>query len=217
VLQQIKAYDDAGLRYHFELYPAEDHMVYATQDGFSSAIDALGGTPERVTNPTTVDFRWFPNLARADFGIGPTGAYWIRDLAARSSAPGTLAHVVATSGAIPAQPYTVTKQPGADVPGDPTPALVVDNVWTPLAGAEPLAKPQLDLQLTDVRALAVDMARARLQRGVVTVVTDGPTALRLFHLRPGTLVKVGATAYRVDRAGSVTVPLRAGKTVLGIY
>ena len=30
----------AGLRFHFETYPTEDHLVYATQDGFSSEVVA---------------------------------------------------------------------------------------------------------------------------------------------------------------------------------
>lgn len=217
VLQQIKAYDDAGLRYHFELYPAEDHLVYATQDGFSTAIAALGGTPRRVTDPATVDYRWYPDLARADYGIGPTGAYWVRDLAARSAAPGTIAHVQATSGMRPAPAYAVVRNPGASVPGDPTPAVVVDNVWSPLAGATPARTPRLTLDLTDVGRLAVDLVRAGFgsgQRATVVVTSDGTTTLRLLGLRPGERVRWGAATTTADGSGAADVRLAKGSTTL---
>ncbi len=214
VLQQVHAFDAAGERYHFELYPAEDHMVYATQDGFSTAIAALGGTPRRVRNPGTVAFSWYPHLARPEFGIGPTGAYWVRGLRARSSAPGTLARVVAVSGMLPMPPYTVERQPGASAPGDPTPAVVVDNRWVPTGAPAPRPQPRMTLTLRDVAALAVDCSRARLQRGTVSVTTDGTTLLRLTGLRPGTrALSGGRTVAVAGRDGVLTLPLTTGRHV----
>ena len=66
----------------------EDHLVYATQDGFSTVVSQIGDA-RRTTNPGTVDYRWYPHLTRADLGIGTTGDYWVRQPVARSSVAGS--------------------------------------------------------------------------------------------------------------------------------
>jgi hypothetical protein len=202
VLQQIRAFDDAGLRYHFEAYPVEDHLVYAVQDGFSSQVAKLGH-PTVVRDPGTIHYTWYPDLTDTDLGLGPTGVYWLRDLVARDRAPGRLATVDATSFARPAEPHVVVRTKTVAVPGDPTPAVVKDAVWKP-TGPKPAAKPILRLRLTDVSAVTVDLQRAGFgptRTVTATVTTDGPTTLRF--------VNHGAPAVVTVNAGTTTVTLPA--------
>ena len=216
VLQQVKAFDDAGLRYHFESYPTEDHLVYATQDGFSSVVSQIGNA-RRVVNPGTVDYRWYPNLSRADLGIGTTGDYWVRSPAARTSAAGSIASVKAVSGMRPEPAHTVVKSSSANVPGDPSPALVVDNRWQ--FGATPAAKATLALTTANVSRLTIDMVRAGFRPGqtsTVTAKTDAPTSLRLTGLAPNAPVRIGTTTVRADGSGVAVVPLPAGASTVRI-
>jgi hypothetical protein len=216
VFEHVRAFDRAGLRYHFESYPTEDHLVYATQDGFSSVVSQIGNT-RRSVNPGTVDYRWYPNLSRPDLGLGTTGAYWVRSPAARSSTPGSLASVQAVSGMRPEPTHTTVRTSSTNVPGDPSPALVVDNRWQ--YGATPAAKPTLSLTTTNVARLTVDMARAGFRPGQVstlTAQTDAPTTLRLTGLAPNAPVRVGTTTVRADGAGVAVTTLPAGTSVLRI-
>jgi hypothetical protein len=53
------------------LYPAEDHLVFATQNDFAPATSQLGHM-ERVHNPGSFTFSWYPDLDSPSLGIGPT-------------------------------------------------------------------------------------------------------------------------------------------------
>jgi pimeloyl-ACP methyl ester carboxylesterase len=214
VAEQVQAFDQAGLRYHFETYPTEDHLVYATQDGFSSVVSQIGNT-SRTRNPHTVDYRWYPHLSRADLGVGTTGDYWVRAPVARTSAAGSRASVLAVSGMRPEPVHTVVKHQSANVPGDPSPALVVDNTWQ--YGATPAPKSTLSLTTGNVTSLAVDMTRAGFQPGqasTITCRTDGHVTLRLLHLAPNTRVRVGSTTVHADGAGTAVVPLPGGASTV---
>ncbi|HZT64917.1 MAG TPA: alpha/beta hydrolase-fold protein [Acidimicrobiales bacterium] len=201
VVEQINAFLDAGLRIHAEIYPAEDHLVYGAQDGFSSEI-AQVGLAQKVVDPGTIHYSWYPDAARADFGIGPTGVYWIRAIVGRDRAPGALATIDATSGMRPDPRITPVRSQSANVPGDPTPALVVQQSWR--LGAAPAPTPQLSLRLTNVADLSVDLARAGFpagQRVSLTVVTDGAVVVRLLHA-DGTVssLSFGAGSHRLTLA-----------------
>ncbi|MCW2776955.1 MAG: Alpha/beta hydrolase family protein, partial [Frankiales bacterium] len=205
VLQQVQQFDTLGYRYHFELYPAEGHLDYAAQDAFASPTSQLGRTV-RAKAPATVDYTWYPDLTRADLGIGPTGAYWVRDLAARASAPGVLAHVVAHSAALPDHVLTVHKAQHLETPGDPSPAMVTDQTWQ-RGGLRPQS-PTLTLGLTDVRSLSVDGARAGLAsapRIALTVTSDGPSTVLLRGMRPGAVVVEGGRSHTVGSTGTLTL------------
>ncbi|HEU5035071.1 MAG TPA: prolyl oligopeptidase family serine peptidase [Mycobacteriales bacterium] len=214
VLQQIQTFDRLGYRYHFELYPAEDHLVYATQDGFSHAIAQLG-TTTRVRNPGHVTYRWYPVLRDPKLGIGPTGAYWVRGLRGRVSTGSALASVDATSYEL-ANPRVmqVNTQRNVDVPGDPTPALVTDNTWK--VGADQPRRPVLTVRASNVAALGLDMRRARITSGRLVVTTDGPTRLTLLHLPPETLIRGSGHATRVAEQGQVTLTLGKGRTTISL-
>ncbi len=208
VLEQVQQFDSLGYRYHFELYPAEGHLDYAAQDAFASPTSQLGRTI-RTKAPATVDYTWYPHLTRSDLGIGPTGAYWVRDLSARTTTPGTLAHVVARSAALPDHVITVHKAQTTVVPGDPSPAMVTDQTWQ--RGALKPQSPALSLALTGVRTLRVDAARAGLssaRRVALSVTTDGPTTLALSGLRPGAVVVLEGVSRTADAAGALRMSLR---------
>jgi predicted esterase len=209
-LEQVEAFDKLGYRYYAVLYPAEDHLVFASQNDFAPATSQLGDL-ERAHDPGSFTFTWYPDLDSSSLGIGPTGDYWVGGLQARTGTPGTLATVVADSGAIREPQETVEHHTGtAD---GPTPAVTDSLTWT--AGSTPPASQTLSLTLTDVAAVAVETTRAKLKCATITVTTDGDTALTLLQLRPESAVTEGGTTVATaSAAGSATVSLAAGTSVL---
>jgi hypothetical protein len=213
VLQQVQAIDTLGYRYYFELYPAEDHLVWATQDAFDSEIAQLGD-PRRTTNPPRITYTWYPHLTRADLGIGPTGVYWIRDLGARDSAPGTLAHLDAVA-ARPQPTITPVRTQNARIPGEATPSVVQQLTWQL---GQPTPAKAATLTLTNVARLAVDAVSAGLSDGGrLTVTTDGATRLTLTRLAPGTqLIVAGHRVATADRNGSAVLDVTKGATTITV-
>ena len=99
-VEQVEAFNKLGYRYYEVLYPAEDHLVFATQNDFAPATSQLGHL-ERVHNPGSFTFTWYPDLVSSSLASArPATTLWSA-LAARSSAPGTRATVNASSAAIP--------------------------------------------------------------------------------------------------------------------
>jgi Putative esterase len=209
-VEQVEAFDDLGYRYYAVLYPVEDHLVFATQNDFAPATSQLGQL-KRVQDPGSFTFSWYPDLDSSTLGIGPTGDYWISGLQARGSAPGELASVSASSAAIREPQETVEHQTGtAD---GPTPAVTDSFTWS--ADSVPRAHQTLTLTLTNVAALAVETARAKLKCATITVSSDGSTALTLLELRPeGAVTENGTTIASASPRGSASVPLSPGTTVL---
>jgi pimeloyl-ACP methyl ester carboxylesterase len=206
-LEQVEAFNKLGYRYYAVLYPAEDHLVFASQNDFAPATSQLGHL-ERVHNPGSFTFTWYPDLDSTSLGIGPTGDYWISGLQARTSAPGELATVKASSAAIP-EP-TETPEHHTGITSGPTPAVTDSLTWTP--GPAPAASQLLQINLSDVGALAVDTVSAGLTCASVVATTDGETALTLLRLRPGSTVTVssGGSSQTVPSSGRVTVAIAAG-------
>ncbi|MCW2606262.1 MAG: Alpha/beta hydrolase family protein, partial [Frankiales bacterium] len=204
VLEQVGRFDELGYRYHAEYYPGEGHIPYAAKDAFEVPTRQLGRTV-RAKAPAAIDHTWYPHLDRPELGIGTTGAYWVRDLTARSTAPGTLARVTARSRALPDAVITVHKATRTDVPGDPSPALVTDQTWQ-RHGFAPRSD-ALTLGLTGVRSLTVDAARAALGRAArvaLDVTTDGRSTVTFLGMRPGAVVAVqGAGTRTADSSGAV--------------
>jgi predicted esterase len=209
-LEQLEAFDKLGYRYYAVLYPAEDHLVFATQNDFAPASTQLGGL-ERVQDPASFTFSWYPDLDSSSLGIGPTGDYWISGLLARSSTPGELATVSASSAAIREPQETVEHHTGTT--DGPTPALTDSLTWT--AGASPPARQALTLNLKNVAALALDTVSAKLKCATATATTDGDTALTLLQLRPESAVSEnGTTLQTVPASGTATVELAAGTSTV---
>ena len=208
-VEQVEAFNKLGYRYYAVLYPAEDHMVFALQNDFAPATSQLGSL-ERVKTPGSFTFAWYPDLDSSSLGIGPTGDYWVSDLGARDSSPGTLASVSAGSGGLP-EPEQKTEHHTAAVDG-PTPAIADSLTWSP--GPTPKSSRTLTLALSDVATLAVDTKAAKLKCATVTASSDGPATLTLLGLRAGASVtENGATLASASSSGSAAVPLPAGRTV----
>ena len=185
--------DALGYRYRWLLYPAEDHVAFELQDGFSDAATYMG-TGARVTRPGRITFRWNDSANNPAYGYGVTGDYWLRNLAARSAGPDAV--IDATSSADPDPAVTDVRTHSPDVPGDPTPAVVSQLAWA--TGPRPGARPLITLALANVGALSVDLAAAGIGPGQpyrVDVTSDGPVALtlgaRTLHLAGGHTVLTG--------------------------
>jgi pimeloyl-ACP methyl ester carboxylesterase len=210
ILEQVDAFDRRGYRYHAEYYPTEGHIPYAAKDAFEPSARQLGRTTRERT-AARVDYTWFPNLARPELGIGTTGAYWLRDLKARTVQPGSTAGVTAHSKALAEPLVEVVKSQSADVPGDPSPAVVIDQTWQ-RTGVAPRSN-ALSLALTNVGSLVVDARRAGVDRATrvdLDMTSDGATSVRFTGLRPGAVVAVkGAPPVRADRSGVATVRTRS--------
>ncbi len=206
-VEQVEAFNDLNYRYYAVLYPAEDHLVFAVQNDFTPATSQLGHL-ERVHNPGSFTFTWYPDLDSPAQGIGPTGDYWVSGLSARSTTPGELATVTASSGAIPEPTETPEHHVGTAF--GPTPAVTDSLTWT--TGPAPPTSQLLQLNLTDVGALAVDTVSAGLTCATVDASTDGETELTLLRLRPGSTVSVSSSASSrtVPKSGVVSVTLTAG-------
>lgn len=181
-LEQVQAMEAAGDRTKFFIYPTEDHMVFSLQNDFSPLTTTLG-FPRRVINPGEVRYTWYPDLQRSDYGIGPTGAYWVRDIQGRDRTPGKLASLDAKSLANPDPARTLVQTTTPFLEAHPTPALIRRQEWQ--LGARPAAQPKITLTLANVASLALDLRRARLRCGTIAVHSDGPVTLRLIHAPAG--------------------------------
>jgi len=181
--------EDLGYRYRWLLYPAEDHVALELQDGFSDAAAYMSdGTV--VSRPGRITFRWSPSWDDPALGLGTTGAYWLRDLAARST--GTDAVIDATSAAQPDPAVTDQLSRNVLVPGDPTPALATTLDW--VLGGRPAPRPELSLSLTNVSAVSVLLGPAGFSPGQayqLDVTTDGPVTLTLVGQGASTIVHLG--------------------------
>ena len=190
---QVGRFDALGLRYRFVRYPAEDHLLFATQDRFDTVVDGLG-TPAVERNPHRIDYTWRPHLSRRDLGIGATTAWWTSQLKARSAEPGSLARVRARSYGVRARSHDVERA-GPEPVTSPLPAFLSTLEWT--IGELLNQKQRLELRLTNVEKVTVDMGRAGLRCGAVEVRSDGDARVRLVNLPgddPELQVSEGTTA-----------------------
>src|SRR5436305_3807008 len=133
-------FDSLGMRYRYEVYPNEDHLVWLTQDNLTTAAKYLDGTVK--TDPGHVSLTWHPDLTVPKWGIGSNGAWWISGLAS-DAPPGSTATVDAVSHARP-DPSTTTKEDaGPSMLADGTPGVHRSQPWT--GGAKPAPPHPADL------------------------------------------------------------------------
>jgi hypothetical protein len=210
---QIAQFRSLGYRFYAVDYPTEDHMVFSVQNDFTPADSQLGSF-DRVQNPGSFTFTWYPDLvgtidnAGAAGRIGPTGDYWVSGLSARTTSAGTLATVQADSKAIRQPAETPSEKLGVSPYPEPTPAATDAETWT--AGAAPAAQESVTLGLTDVATIAVDTVRAGLRCGTISVTTDGPTKLTLLRVRKGSrTIELQKGTTDVRACSAVTKPLKA--------
>jgi predicted esterase len=209
-LEQLEAFEKLGYRYYAVLYPAEDHLVFATQNDFAPATSQLGQL-ERVQDPGSFTFNWYPDLDSGTLGIGPTSDYWVSGLRARSSTPGQLATVSASSAAI-REPQEASEHHTGTTDG-PTPAVTDSLTWAP--GARAKARQAVTLNLTNVAALTLETLATKLKCGAVTVTTDGASTLTLEQLQPeGAVTENGSPAATASPGGDATVSLASGTSTV---
>jgi hypothetical protein len=213
-LQTTNDMKQLGDRYTLFFLPADDHLVYATQDRFGGIVKALGSKIPLVRrNPGRIDYRWYPNLDNHKLGIGTTTAYWLTHLGAATSKPGVLASVRAHSFAIADRKITRVSH-GPTLVSTPIPATRTSLTWK--LGVRPAARDRLSLALSKVEAITVDAARARLRCPRITVTSTHAVRLTLTHLKPGSVATVDGHSRRVDRHGRVTLALHSGRSTARI-
>ncbi len=173
--EQVLELDRLGYRHRFSAYPLEDHVAWVFQDKFEDPISHMG-TALRQADPGHITFAWYPQLVRADLGIGPHQVWWLSELTADpevTARRGAVAEVDARSYARPDPTHTIRHHRGVIPHFEPTPGLYSELDWQVGRPVGPL--PYLTLSLKGVGGLRVDVARAglaALPRSTVTVSTD---------------------------------------------
>jgi hypothetical protein len=212
--EQIAQFRSLGYRFYAVDYPAEDHMVFSVQNDFTPADSQLGSL-DRVQNPSSFTFSWYPDLvdtidnAGQAGEIGPTSDYWLSGLAARTTTPGTLATVTASSAAIPQPSETPTETLGVSPLPEPTPAATDVETWK--TGSATATRQALTLGFTNVASAAVNTARAGLRCGTITATSDGTTTLTLLRLPSHeTVTEGGQELAHANSHGTATMQLRNG-------
>ncbi|MDT5351449.1 MAG: hypothetical protein QOH91_4736 [Mycobacterium sp.] len=186
--EQVLELDRLGYRHRFTVYPLEDHIAWVLQDKFEDPIKHMG-TGVRQADPGHITFAWYPQLVRADLGIGPHQVWWLSELAADPAVVarrGAIAQVEARSYARPDPTHTIRHHRGFIPHFDPTPGLYSELDWQVGPPVGPL--PYLTLQLTGVASLAVDVKRAglaSLPSSTITVATDTAVQITLLALPAG--------------------------------
>ncbi|MGN6474167.1 MAG: prolyl oligopeptidase family serine peptidase [Mycobacteriales bacterium] len=197
-----------GDRYRWVVYPAVDHVAFELADSFGDAARFMGNAT-RVRNPGEFSYTWLPSNGGGlgggqitsggiswtqlpKYGVGTTGAYWVRNLAARSAKQ--YATVRADSGQRPDRSVITHSTRNITVDG-PGPGIASQLTWT--RGKRPTARPVLTLRLTNVKSLTVLLHAAGFspgQAGTLRVTSDGSAVL---HLRDRTVrVTKGHTTVR---------------------
>ncbi|TFV61471.1 peptidase [Mycobacterium sp. PS03-16] len=193
IVQQMFRLDKFGFRYRLANYPAEDHVAFLLKDDFDDPVAHMGTGP-RQSDPGHITFTWYPQLVRDDLGIGPHRVWWISELVAAAEVTrtrGAVARVDARSEARPDRTRTVKRRTGFITDFDPTPGLYTELVWQLGAPVAPI--PRLDLELSGVASLAVDVVRCGLVDrlpSAIDVATDHAVRIRLASLPPGTTVEL---------------------------
>ncbi len=218
-LQQAHDMMALGLRVRFELFPTQDHLAWAAADLFASPAANMSQL-SRTRSPHAVSLTWYPALARADYGIGTSGAYWVRGLTARHSGAGVTARVDATSDAIPSTRTGLVDTQGPVLTHDTPPLAGAFEQQAWKTGPPSPRVARVDMRLVNVAAATLKSARAGLHLGepaMVTVQTDGSTALTLTDLAAGeTVSRGGIVLARADASGVAHVALGVGRTTLAL-
>ncbi|KZS52772.1 peptidase [Mycobacterium kansasii] len=193
VAQQVLELDRLGYRYRFTVYPLEDHVAWVLKDEFDDPIAHMG-TGLRQADPGHITFAWYPQLVRADLGIGPHQVWWLSELTADPAVTGrrgATAEVDARSYARPDPMRSIRRRRGFVPHFDPTPGLYTELEWRVTGPAEEL--PYLTLRLTGVASLTVDIKRAglaSLPSSTIAVSADTAAQITLAGLPDGAQVRL---------------------------
>ena len=173
------------------VYPFGGPLVWALEDEFDDPISHMG-TGLRQGDPGHITFTWYPQLVRADLGIGPHRVWWLSDLTAdpdSAATRGATASVDARSYARPDPTRTTWRRRGFEPGLDLSPGLYTELIWRIGPAVDPM--PFLALHLSRVASLTVDVTRAglaSLSASTINVVTDTLAQIKLAALPPDTTV-----------------------------
>jgi hypothetical protein len=156
-IASVDALDALDYRYRFDLYPAADHVGYAIQDHFEDAVEFMTEQGEREPDPGHITYRWTPTDVNAALGVGPAGAWWVREAVARGAgqARGDALSFAKPDAIVDVERIVDELRPDAM----PSPAIRDALYWVP-TGMFPLAEDRLTLDLDNVGSLTIDLARA---------------------------------------------------------
>ncbi|MPY82001.1 MAG: hypothetical protein GEV00_01540 [Actinophytocola sp.] len=217
----VRGFDQLGYRFRFVVYqPAEHFTLAALGYDIPMATDFLGEA--RVNrNPHHVTFAHVPASDDPSLGLVHDHAYWVSDLAAADTSAGAgwpdgsdlpaKARIDAFSHGFGRGDPPSTS--GTDAGAAPLPYTEFNRAWG-RSPAIPVAN-RLDLGLTNVRSVELDLARARLDpQRVLTVDTtadrDGTVRLAGPFL-PGTQVlRDGRPIDAAVGPAAATLPVIAG-------
>ncbi|MDC9007448.1 alpha/beta hydrolase-fold protein [Mycobacterium marinum] len=208
VAEQVLELDRLGYRHRFTVYPFEDHIAWILQDKFNDPIAHMG-TGLRQADPGHITFAWYPQLVRADLGIGPHQVWWLSELTADPAVTarrGATAEVDARSYARPDPMHSIRRHRGFVPHFDPTPGLYTELDWQVGGPVDEL--PYLTLRLTGVASLTVDVKRAglaSLPSSTIQVATDTAAQITLGALPAGVEVKLD------DQPVGTTVSVPVGR------
>lgn len=206
--EQVLELDRLGYRHRFTAYPLEDHIAWVLQDKFEDPIAHME-TALRQGDPGHITFAWYPQLVRADLGIGPHQVWWLSELTADPSVTarrGAVAEVDARSYARPDPTHTIRHHRGVVWNLDPSPGVYSELDWQ--VGRPVATLPYLTLRLTGVASLTLDVARAglaALASSTITVATDVAARITLAGLPAGVEVQLD------DQPAGATVDVPAGR------
>jgi hypothetical protein len=176
------------------VYPLVEHAVFELADSFADAARYMGDA-RRTRNPGTFSYTWYPSngggltedqvteggiswTQQPKYGVGTTGAYWVRNLRARATK--NYATVEADSGQRPDRAVITHESFNVAVTGGPGPGIASQTTWT--RGNRPAPRPVITLTLRNVRGLKVLLRDAGFrdgQRGSLVVRSDGAATIHL--------------------------------------
>jgi pimeloyl-ACP methyl ester carboxylesterase len=207
-LLEVDRFRASSDRFTFFSTAGGEHLVTLAEDGFSTQVSALGGSPPAASDPGTINYTWCPQTVDPNLGLGPTSVYWISGLSERTTAVGTTSNVEAVDNAIPEAPVTEQVKLTVDVPPDAPPMSALSGSW--LSGKVPASRQTLSLVLKNVATLTIDTVAAHLPIGTANVITDGPTIVSLTGLAAGSTLRVAGHSTLVGPSGVATVRLPRG-------
>ena len=211
--QGIRGFEQLGYRYRFLLFPAAEHFTLAALGyDFPEARDHLGdAVVDR--DPAHVSFGYVPASDAPEFGLVHDHAYWVSDLRLANAEGDTARGIVDARSRGFGEDDPVSEQiQGAGVMQ--LPYVETGRVWQPPAKVP--AENVLELELTNVQRVTLDVVRARLdprRRLTIEAQADGAGNLVLDGRFPAG-VKVTADGEPIDATraadGTLTVPIEEG-------
>ena len=212
--QGIRGFEQLGYRYRFLLFPAAEHFTLAVLGyDFPEARDHLGRQPVD-RNPPHVTFGYVPASDAPKMGLVHDDAYWVSNLRLANAEGATARGIIDARS----RAFGVEDPATEDVQGAGTmqlPYVETGQVWLPPKEAP--VENVLELELTNLRRVRLDVERARLdprKRLKIEVSADGPTALVLAGSFPtGTKVSTGGKRVDAVRAadGTLQFSVKAGE------